>query len=243
MSDNLDYFKLLRDFWDFCFENPEKIKPNHPAMYCFIVEHCNRLGWKSKFGLPTTMVKDAIGIRSYNTYIETLNDLVSFGFIKIIEKSKNQYSANIVAILNFDKAQYKALDKALIKHSIKQVKSTVQSIDSIDKQYTNIPITINNIHTSFAHLKISFDEFNNLLDLGYSEIEIKNIFEKIENYKKNTNYKSLFLTAKNWLKLEKEKSCAKKESEPIVAGRQTMATIIQNSDMTGIINPHAVNNG
>jgi len=53
----MDYFKLTRAFWDFAFENPEKIKPNHCAMYLFIVEHCNRLGWKEKFGLPTTMVK------------------------------------------------------------------------------------------------------------------------------------------------------------------------------------------
>jgi hypothetical protein len=132
----MDYFELMRNFWDFTFENPEKIKPNHCALYCFIVEHCNRLGWKKKFGLPTTMTKDAIGIRSYNTYINTLNELENFGLIQLIEKSKNQYSSNIVAILNFDKAKYKALDKAFIKHSTKQSESIVQSISSIDKQYT-----------------------------------------------------------------------------------------------------------
>ena len=137
----MDYFKLTRQFWDFAFENPEKIKPNHCAMYLFIVEHCNRLGWKQKFGLPTTMVKDAIGIRSYNTYIETLNDLVEFGLIEMIEKSKNQYSSNIVAISNFDKALDKALDKATIKHVTKQGESTVQSTSSINKQDTNIQDT------------------------------------------------------------------------------------------------------
>jgi hypothetical protein len=133
----MDYFKLTRTFWDFTFENPEKIKPNHCALYLFIVEHCNRLGWKRKFGLPTTMAKDAIGIRSYNTYINTLNDLVDFGLIEMIEVSKNQYSSNIVAISNFDKALDKALDKASIKHVTKQSESTIQSIDSIDKHITN----------------------------------------------------------------------------------------------------------
>jgi hypothetical protein len=87
----MDYFKLTRAFWDFAFENPEKIKPNHCALYLFIVEHCNRLGWKKKFGLPTEMSKEAIGIRSYNTYIQTLNELVEFGLIELIEKSKNQH--------------------------------------------------------------------------------------------------------------------------------------------------------
>jgi hypothetical protein len=78
------------------------------------------------------MAKEAIGIRSYNTYINTLNDLVEFGFVKLIEKSKNQYSSNIIALSNFNKAPDKALDKAMIKHETKQH----ESIDSINKQET-----------------------------------------------------------------------------------------------------------
>ena len=150
----MDYFKLTRDFWDFAFENPEKIKPNHCALFLFIVEHCNRLGWKEKFGLPTTMTKDAIGIRSYNTYIQTLNDLVDFGLIILIERSKNQYSSNIVAISNNDKALYKALDKAFIKHDTKQSESTVQSTDSINKPITNKQNTIIPLYTDFLNYAI-----------------------------------------------------------------------------------------
>ena len=136
-------YELSRNWFDWCFENPEKINPNHTAMYFFIIEHCNRLGWKEKFGLPTTMVMEAIGIKSYNTYIKTFNDLILFGAIEIIEKSKNQYSSNIIALSNFDKALDKALDKANVKHVTKQVKSIEQSNDSINKQLTinNEPLT------------------------------------------------------------------------------------------------------
>ena len=133
----MNVYDLSRDFWDFAFENPDKIKPNHCAVYFFSIEHCNRLGWKKKFGFPTTMVMDAIGIKSYNTYISTLNDLVDFGFIEMIEKSKNQYSANIIAISKFNKALDKALDKALIKHGAKQSTKQVESIHSVDKQINN----------------------------------------------------------------------------------------------------------
>jgi hypothetical protein len=127
-------YELSRYWFDWCFENPEKISPNHTALYFFCIEHCNRMGWKEKFGLPTSMAKEAIGIRSYNTYINTLNDLVSFGFIILIEKSKNQYSSNIIALSKNNKALNKALDKAGVNHTTKQVKSTQQSIDSINKQ-------------------------------------------------------------------------------------------------------------
>lgn len=133
-------YDLSRKWFDFCYENPEKIKPNHAALYMFAIEHCNRLGWKEKFGFPTEMAKDAIGIKNYKTYINTLNDLVEWGFIKMIEKSKNQYSANIIAIVNYTKATTKALDKASIKHlqkqDTKQCQSTYKSIDSIIKHIT-----------------------------------------------------------------------------------------------------------
>ena len=140
----MDIFKLYRNFWDFAFENPEKIKPNHIAIFSFAIEHCNRLGWKKKFGLPSTMTMEAVGIKSYNTYISAFNDLVEFGFIDLIEKSKNQYSSNIIALSDFNKAINKALDKALIKHTTKQSESTIQStgesISSINIQETNLPI-------------------------------------------------------------------------------------------------------
>jgi len=142
----MNSYDLSRKWFDWSFENPERINPNHTALYFFIIEHCNRLGWKEKFGLPTTMAKEAIGIRSYNTYINTLNDLVEFGFINLIEKSKNQYSSNIVALSNFDKAHNKALDKALIKHGTKQR----ESISSIDKQETNKQETIEQRKLLFA---------------------------------------------------------------------------------------------
>lgn len=134
-------YELSRAWFNWCFENPEKISPNHTALYFFMIEHCNRLGWKKKFGFPTSMAMEAIGIKSYNTYIKTLRDLVAFGFVEMIEVSKNQYSSNIIALSKFNNAPNKALDKALIKHTSKQRESTGESIDSIDKQVTSKPIT------------------------------------------------------------------------------------------------------
>jgi hypothetical protein len=195
----MDYFKLTRAFWDFAFENPEKIKPNHCALYLFIIEHCNRLGWKKKFGLPTEMTKEAIGIRSYNTYIQTLNELIEFGLIELIEKSKNQYSSNIIAISNFDKALDKALDKASIKHATKQDESTIQSIDSIDKQYT-----YNNIHNTSIEIQdaeiieFSFDDFWSLYPNKTNKKKAQEKFSKLtkEQKQKIENHLPYFINNK-----------------------------------------------
>lgn len=147
-------YDYSRGFWDFAFENPEKIKPNHAALYFFSIEHCNRLGWKTKFGLPSLMTMEAIGIKSYNTYIQTFNDLIEWGFLELVQKSKNQYSSNIIALSSALSKNVKALDKALIKHTTKHSESTGESIDSINKQRTIEPLTINNdVIVDFDFLK------------------------------------------------------------------------------------------
>lgn len=130
-------YSLSRHWFDFCFENPEKIRPVHTAIYTFAIEHWNRLGQKEKFGFPSQMTMDAIGVKSYNTYIPAFHDLVEWGFFKLIEKSKNQYSSNIIALSKIDKAHDKALDKAFAKHLTKHMRSTSQSTCSIDKPLNN----------------------------------------------------------------------------------------------------------
>ena len=118
-------YELSRIWFDWCFENPELITPSHTAMYFFIIEHWNRMGQKDKFGLPSEMTKDAIGIKNYKTFSKVFHNLVDWGFIKLIQKSKNQYSSNIIALVKNTKANTKALTKASLKHVPKQVQSIV----------------------------------------------------------------------------------------------------------------------
>lgn len=126
-------YDLSNIWFEFCLDNPDLVKPMHTALYFWIVHTFNKFQWKSKVGLPTDYAMEVLGIKSYNTYSKTLNDIIEFGFIEMIEKSKNQYSSNIIALSIFDKAPFKAQAKATIKHELKQSESTEQSIDSIIK--------------------------------------------------------------------------------------------------------------
>lgn len=198
----MDWYSLSRQWFDWSFENPEKISPNHTALYFFAIEHCNRLWWRKKFWFPTEMAKDAIGIKSYTTYIKTLNDLVDWGFIEMIERSKNQYSSNIIALSNFDKALVKALDKAIWKHVVKHCESTCESIVSIYKQVpTKKPKNIETIDieknreilekyiNNFDNWSVRhtfFSSMNKNIDLIYFQVEIeslKNIEKKLLDFK------------------------------------------------------------
>lgn len=140
MNNEITGYELSRKWFDFCFENPDIINPNHSAIFFFAIENCNRLGWKEKFGLPTQMAMDAIGIKKHQTYIKYFNDLVNWGFFNLVQKSSNQYSSNIISLSVGMLKNGKALDKAFVKHGAKQIasigQSTGQSNSSIDKQRT-----------------------------------------------------------------------------------------------------------
>jgi len=209
----MDIYKLYRDFWNYCFENPDIIKPTDIAIYSFAIEHCNRLGWKEKFGLPSTMVMEATGIKSYNTYIQALNKLVEIGFIKMVEKSKNQYSSNIIALSNFNKAHGKALDKALTKHSGKQRESTGQSTgestDSIDIQvYNNTNIQFYNFWDLYGlkkEIKVCQDKWAKL-EPQEKEKAIKSIPLYIASLSdiRYQKHPKTFINQKTWLDFEED---------------------------------------
>ena len=69
------------------------------------------------------------------------------------------------------------------------------------KPMANIAVSVSDsdIYKSFAHLSISEKEFKKL-EVDYTKQQIDETLEAIENFKNNTKYKSLYLTAKNWLK-------------------------------------------
>lgn len=177
----MDIFKLSRNFFDWSFENPELITPTHTALYFFALEHCNRMWWAKKFWFPTSIAMQALWIKSYNTYSKVFNDLVEWWFIILLEKSKNQFSANIIAISNNNKALDKALDKALIKHKWKQSESNWQSIDSINIQETNIQETINKEVINFSdEIKKTVDFWNYELWTSYKiTTELLEIYKRV----------------------------------------------------------------
>lgn len=133
-------YDLSRNWFDWAFDNASKIRPIHTALFFFIIEHNNRLGWKKEFGLPRQMAMEAIGVKNNRTFTSAFDDLEKWGFITVLERSKNQYSANIISIFGCVKntpATTKALAKATHKHSHKHCTGIVP----IDKPLNKEPIT------------------------------------------------------------------------------------------------------
>jgi len=115
---------------------------------------------------------------------------------------KPQLEANYKRFINGVKGakvkQEQSKSKAKPKQEVSKVKANV-NVNVND----NVNVNEKKIHTRFNHLRLSVEEFNKLKK-DYNEKQIKEILEQIENFKGNTKYKSLYLTAKQWLKRSKD---------------------------------------
>lgn len=147
------------------------------------------------------------------------------GILKAREefKEKRERSANIGVVIKnaknikgFTEKHIKSLKSDLYSFTDEQIEEakSEQVLEQMLKLYINVNVNKDNTslitkggvgenevtyYRTIKHLKLTFEEFEKLLDLGYSKEDVDKILDNIQNYKKNTNYSSLFLTAKNWL--------------------------------------------
>lgn len=124
-------YTLTRNWYNYKFSHPQKVKHIHSDMYFYIIDLWNRLGQKENFGLPTSITMEALGIGSYNTYKKALTELVEYGFIIVVQDSLNQHVSKIItlsAISKNDKATDEALDKAHIKATDEAIDKATDTI-------------------------------------------------------------------------------------------------------------------
>lgn len=190
----------IKKWFEWTFNNPEKITPTHTALYFFCIYVQKSFGNKEKFTLNSSVAMESLGIASYNTYNKTLNDLIKWKFIKEITRAKNQYQNSCFALSNFDKAQYKALDEALLQSgdkqkvtSVKIVKEKKSEIPTFDEFFTFISL-IDEYKDKADGLKYSIKaKYDSWLDNGWKDGNDKPIIQwktKIRNtlpYLKPTN--------------------------------------------------------
>lgn len=200
-------YDLTRQWFDFAFENPDLTTSNDCALYMWLIELNNRLGWVGKFGITSQECMDACGFNTYPPYRKALKKLIELGFVKLVKKSANQYQCNIISLPKISKSALsknnKALDKAIVKARLKQsTKHVSHSLNTETPKHRTIEgVEQTSTHPTLEEVKSYFTEN------GYTDQIALRAFEyysstgwKDKNGKPVQNWKSKMVNV--WFKDE-----------------------------------------
>lgn len=163
-------YDLSRKWFDFAFEN-KAAKVQHTALFMWIIELANRLGWKEEFGLPTGDTMEGLSIGNKQTYYTTLNDLVSWGFVTVVQKSVNRYQSTYIRInkINEGDESKTSLDIAVLIRTATDTAITTATDTAIGdatapiikpiNNETNKPIKLPSAKKAINHLEELLPEF------------------------------------------------------------------------------------
>ena len=135
--------------------------------------------------------------------LQLKRDLIKFEEVKSKRSDAGKRSAELRALNKTKKRSTNSTSVKSVQH--RSTNSTVNDNDNVNDNVINI-------YRAFAHLCLSVEEFEKL-EVDYTKQQIDMVLDSIENYKNNKSYKSLFLTAKNWLLKEPKKSEAIKQQK------------------------------
>jgi len=186
------WVKIHRKFLEWGWYNDSEAV--HLFIHLLLKANHKEKNWKDK------LVKKG----SFITSLKSLNNETGISNQRIRTILKRLENTNEITVKSTNK--YRVI--SIVKYKDYQVEDNKITNN---KQTTNKQLTTTkndnkeiNIYREFDHLKISKEQYEKL-SLEYGEKNTNDILDSIENYSGNKNYKSLYLTAKNWLKrLHKE---------------------------------------
>lgn len=157
-------YSLSRAWFDWAFENPDKARTIHTALYMWFLEKWNRVGQKEKFSVTTSESMEVLGISSRNTYAKAFAELIDFGFIILVKKSFNQNSVNIISLAQKlskqEDSSRTALDKAIVQAQDKQEDSS-RTINKQVNNETTKPVTNKQfVKPTIEELNLYFSQTN-----------------------------------------------------------------------------------
>ncbi|MBF9252461.1 hypothetical protein I2I11_04075 [Pontibacter sp. 172403-2] len=120
-------YELSRQWFDFAFENPDKVSVTQTALYMWLIEANNRAGFVEKLSFNTEDACMAIGVSNRKTVWKALNELAENGFVNIVLKSCNQNKPSVISLKVAKIKTAGALDKALMRQSKKR--TTAETAD------------------------------------------------------------------------------------------------------------------
>ena len=200
--------------------------------WMYLLDACDQVGvWEENVELSNRIIGHEYSattlLKEFGKQIHVFKDkrkwwIVGFCDFQYVELKENSASKPIISHIALLKKH------GLWKHYIKCIYTLKVKVKEEDEE--EVREEDKGVYRAFTHLSISTSEYLKLVGEGYMKYQIDSTLNDIENYKKNTNYKSLYLTASKWLK--KEKEAIKVESKGTNLGDKYVPTELTEKDIT-----------
>lgn len=192
------WIKIHRKFLDWqWFDKPEAVK-----LFVYLLLRANHKdgywqGHEIKKGQfitsAQTISKDTkLSLQTIRTLLKKF-ELTN----EIVVKSTNKFTMLTICKYECYQDENDTTNKQLTnKQQTTNKQLTTNKNDKNNKEY---------IYREFGHLILTKDEYQKLIQKNTFE-EVEQVLNQIENFKGNNKYKSLYLTANNWLQKNKQNS-------------------------------------
>jgi uncharacterized phage protein (TIGR02220 family) len=185
-------FEQIKSFYQWVFNNPDKIRPTHISLYLFLWNQANRANWAYWFKCPYDLAMQGACIGNNKTYYKCLDELKEWKLIEY-QKGINNFRAPLIHLVQlYDSAQL--TEQVSVPQSAQQsaqqsVQLPAQQSAHIYKLITNNikPIT-ENIEEILLFLENKEKIKNNLNDITKSVIAHLNL--KCKSSYKHTTQKT-----------------------------------------------------
>ena len=209
-------YELSRVWFSNTYNHPDKFSPIDSALYFWIIEVFNRARWPEKIYLPSGQAMQHICCKSYKAYMNSFNKLEAEGFIKVVERSKNQHTANIIALVLEAKALTEASTKATTNASTEAPTKASTVYKNIEHRTDNIELIKSNKNNLVMPNDIEADVWERYLNLNrWLKTNAPNIlkmqnqitvyeYQKLSAKMHGTELAELLMRMHNWKGIEKK---------------------------------------
>ncbi len=144
MKYRIDGFRQIEAFYEWVFNNPDKIRPTHVSLYLFLWNQANRSKWVEWFKCPYDLAMQGACIGNNGTYYRCLDELKKWGLIDY-KKGINNFKAPLINLFQlYDSEQ-------LTEHvtvPLCEQQTVQQPVQQPVQQYAQQPVHIYNYITN-----------------------------------------------------------------------------------------------
>lgn len=195
-------YKLTREWFNFSCLNIDKVGSNHTAMYLYIVDFFNYNKWPDVIGLPTDWTMQKLGFKSYKTYKKTLDDLIFFDKIELVDKSRNNHTSNIIRLIEVVKNTNSSTNSSNKSMTISDTNSTTNSLLAYKNIETLNDKTLKLINDNATLVE---QQIENWIKEEKLKTKVEIDFENLKNYW-NSEFRNTEIKEINEITLKRKKS-------------------------------------